>query len=33
MTTDFMELYRAIWKDLEGEVLAANKLHIPGAAR
>jgi NitT/TauT family transport system ATP-binding protein len=33
MTSEFVELYRAIWKDLEGEVLAANKLRIPGAAR
>lgn len=32
MTAEFVELYRAIWKDLEGEVLAANKLRIPGAA-
>ncbi|MDV3128446.1 ABC transporter ATP-binding protein [Mycobacterium sp. 21AC1] len=30
MMPDFVELYRAIWKDLEGEVLAANKLRIPG---
>ncbi|MGV9796833.1 ABC transporter ATP-binding protein [Mycobacterium sp. NPDC003449] len=33
MTTEFLDLYRAIWKDLEGEVLAANKLRIPGLAR
>ncbi|WP_236790839.1 ABC transporter ATP-binding protein [Amycolatopsis sp. GM8] len=31
MTEEFTELYRAIWKDLEGEVLAANKLRIPDA--
>ncbi|GAA1853996.1 ABC transporter ATP-binding protein [Pseudonocardia ailaonensis] len=31
MTDEFAEIYRAIWKDLSGEVIAANKLRIPGA--
>jgi NitT/TauT family transport system ATP-binding protein len=31
MTDQFAALYRRIWKDLEGEVLAANKLRIPKA--
>ena len=31
MSPQFQELYRAIWSDLEREVLAANKLRVPGA--